>query len=227
MPIRRQLASGRRRQPAIALLAILTVLLTSACSEKPPTSPNARYTLSGRVRLVGHLVDAGGNFAGTRIVDDASGVAVELTYGPTVLARTTTVHGVYRFPGLGPGAYRTRATVIGATADETPNITIAGTDVEAGYLLTLSSLGDLLPIPNPHVDSVLVWFDNPTDQFVDIRIRDLGGNTTRVLISEVVQAGLKVALWNGRDGTGAPANGSLYWVTFESGADQRAHLLFH
>jgi len=225
MPFRRQPASGRRRQSAIASLALLAALFASACREGPPTSPNTRHALSGRVRLVGHLVGADGKFAGTRFVDEADGVPVELAYGPSVVARTTTVDGIYRFTGLEPGAYRTRTQVIGAIADETPNITIAGSDVMAGHVLTLNSLGDLLPIPNPRVDSVRVWFDIPSDQFVDIRIRDLGGNTTRVLLSQVIRAGLKVALWSGIDATGARAKSSLYWVTFESGSDRRAHLL--
>lgn len=217
---------GSARAPLALLLALPAALFLAGCAEEPATSPGATHSLSGRVRLVGHLVDTSGTFAGTRVVDDADGVHVELLFGPSVVAQTNTVDGVYTFSGLGPGAYHARASVIGPVADETGNLTITGSDIVAGHVLTLESQGDLLPIPNPRVDTVRVWFDNPDNQYVEMRVRDLQGTTTRVLVASPVQSGLKVVLWTGIDQVGAPVTAPYYWVTFEAGADKRAHLLF-
>src|SRR5262245_3849920 len=127
------------RGPAFApnlrriLVAAAIVVVAAACATHDPTSPYpGRYALSGRVRLTGFLVDGNGKFAGTRVVDDADGVLVELTYGSTVLARGTTLDGVYRFHNLSPGAYQVRASVVGTIADESRVFTIGNADLVAG-----------------------------------------------------------------------------------------------
>jgi len=204
-----------------AVLAVVT-----GCEREPPTGPGGNYSLTGRVQLTGYLVDADGHFAGTRVVEDATGVGVELRYGPDIVARTTTVAGVYRFDGLGPGAYRTSARVVGDIGDETGNLTVARTDVMVGDTLRLVSRGDIYLKPNPSIDTVLLYFTLADTQYVDLRIRDLGGATTRVLFAEEIPPGSRLAIWTGIGMDGQPAPPGLYWATLESGADTRAQLLF-
>src|SRR5262245_16678286 len=91
----------RRCAPLLAGLAL------AACEARDTTGPGF-YTLSGHVTLTGYLVTPSGDFAGTKVVGDADGVPVELTFGDQVVARTQTVGGVYTFHGLAPGAYVAR-----------------------------------------------------------------------------------------------------------------------
>jgi hypothetical protein len=224
MTSRRVPRSGRRRPFAIVSLAILAAILTGSCS-KDPTSPGARYTLSGRVRLVGFKVDPDGRFAGTQTVDDADGVPVELRYGASVIASTVTVDGVYRFPGLVPGAYRVRSSVVPSVADETANLTISYGDIFSLDTIELRSAGDLVPTPNPFSSFVRILFEIPDSQFVEVRIRDLRGNTKIQLFGQGLPAGLYETAW-----TVPPSDTEPYsWVTFESHiygrTESRAHLL--
>jgi hypothetical protein len=184
------------------------------------------YSLSGHVQLTGYLVDDAGRFAGTRVVDDADGVAVDLYYGRTAVGHALTSHGTYRFGGLAPGAYHARAAVIGDVADETTELTIVHGDLASGDTLRLASMGDLYPTPNPATDLVYLSFDLPDTEQVDLRILDLQGHITQHLLSNVLPAGRRETLWNGRDDAGHPVTGTMYWITFESGADTRAQLLF-
>jgi hypothetical protein len=209
----------------IAWLGLVLAAAIAACAKDEPTAPGG-YSISGRVRLIGFLVNADGSFAGTRVVDDASGVAVELIYGTTVVQRTTTVGGVYRFGGLAPGAYQARARVVDAVADQTPVLTIAGASVMAGDTLLLKASGDLTPVPNPSADTVVVYFGVPAAEYAELRVRELGGSTTRLLVSQVLPPTFLRVVWNGRDGAGHPAAPGLYWMTYEAGADTRAQLLF-
>lgn len=214
------------RLRGIAIAAVLVV--AAACATDEPTSPTnpGRYTLSGRVRLTGYLVDANGRFAGTRVVDDADGVLVELTYGSTVQARATTVDGVYRFPNLSPGAYQTRAAVVGPIADKSNVFTIGNADLVAGDTLRLNSMGDLYPWPNPAADSVSISFNLAALQMAEVNIENLEGTPIRNLWSGPIGPGLRVVRWDGRDNANNVVRGSMYWVTFESGLDVRAQLLF-
>src|SRR5512145_620368 len=81
----------------------------AACSEEP-TAPSS-HSLTGKVRLTGYLVNEDGTHGGTRVVDNASGVPVELLHGDKVVGRTTTVDGTYRFSGLAPGDYVARSRI--------------------------------------------------------------------------------------------------------------------
>lgn len=215
------------RRVTIATIVLAVVALAGACAERDsPTTPNAYHSLSGRVQLVGHLVTAAGTHVGTRVADDADGVPVELLFGPNVLATTTTVDGIYRFSGLTSGAYRTRSTVIGNIGDETMNITIANTDVFSADVLVIESQGDIDPMPNPSSGEVVALFGVAGTQFVDLQIRDLAGGLTRTLYKKTVDPGLQQALWTGHDESNNPVTAPYYWITFESGADKRAQLLF-
>ena len=211
-----------RRRAALLLLA---AVLAAACREQP-TAPGQNYALSGRVRLTGYLVDARGVFTGTRVVNDADGVDVELRHGYNFSRHATTVAGAYRFDGLSPGLYTVRARVIGDIADETRDLTIVDRDIVSGDTIQLVSSGDIYPVPNPGYSYSYLWFSIPDTEQVELRVRDLKGNTTQVVVSKNLPKGLQSAYWNWRDQYGQLVSGSLYWVTFESGSDMRAQLLF-
>ena len=213
----------RRSRNAIGLLWL--ALAAQACGRDSPSAPGL-HTLSGRVRLVGHLVDASGFPVGTRTVSDADGVTVELLYGTQVVARTTTTDGGYSFRGLSSGGYRARTRVIGLVADQTAVLTITDTDLVSGDVLQLSSLGDILPIPNPVVTEAMLYFDLPDTEIVQVKILDIGCNTVRTLLDATRVKGLNQVRWDGLDGNGAPASAPLYWATLAAGADTRAQLLF-
>jgi flagellar hook assembly protein FlgD len=66
----------------------------------------------------------------------------------------------------------------------------------------------------------------PDTQQVDVRVRDMQGRTTQVIVSKLLPSGLQQWYWNGRDDYGVPVHDALYWVTVESGNDKRAQLLF-
>ena len=200
--------------------------LILACSKDTTNAPGF-HSLSGHVKLTGYLVNGSGMFVGNRVVGDADGVRVELLYGAQVVAQTTTVDGVYQFSGLAPGGYRARCRVHGPVVDETTLLTIADGSILVGDTLRLISIGDLLPIPNPLAASgSTLNFAVPDVQHVDLVILDPDGRRIRTLVSGMRPAGINQVLWDGLDEQGVPAPGPLYWVTFESGSDRRAHLLF-
>ena len=215
------LGVARRR----AALLLLATVLAVACREQP-TAPGHNYALSGRVRLTGYLVDDRGNFVGTRIVDDVDGLDVELRHGYGFSRHATTVAGAYRFDGLGPGLYTVRARVIGDIADETRDLTIVDRDIASGDTIQLKSFGDIFPVPNPGYSYTDLLYAIPDSEHVDLRVRDLQGNTTQIVVSKDLPRGIQRAYWNWRDQSGQLVSGSLYWVTFESGSDMRAQLLF-
>ena len=216
------------RQGTRLVTAAASVCLLATCSSDTPTEPATpgRYTLTGRVRLTGYMVDANAQPAGQRVVDDADGVKVELMYGNAVQATTTTVDGGYRFPNLAPGAYQVRSRVVGSVADETSVITIVSWDLTAADTLRLTAMGDLRPVPNPAADTVAISFWIAAPQVVSLRIRNLQSTPIQTLFEGPMTAGLRTVRWDGRDTANHPVTGSMYWATFESGADIRAHLLF-
>jgi hypothetical protein len=210
-----------RHTLALGPLFALTVL---ACGRE--TTAPRRHTVSGPVKLTGYLVEVGGHFAGTKVVGDADGITVELYYGPTFVARTQTVDGVYTFTDIGPGAYTARTQIVGGVGDTTEPLTVATLDVGARDTLRLTSLGDLVPEPNPLDSVVYVYYELDVTKLVEISVYDLGGRLVRALRSGTVDAGLRSVTWDGRNSAGVPAPAGIYWVTLTSGADVRAHLLF-
>jgi len=208
-----------------AALCAAAMALAGGCAREEPTAPQGSYSLSGRVSLIGYLVDVDGRFVGNRVVNDADGVDVELRHG-SVSRHSTTVDGVYSFSGLSPGLYTVRATVIGALLDETNSLTIVKGDLVAADTIRIESFGDILPFPNPASDFFSLAFELSNTQHVDLRVQDLQGNMIQVITSETLQPGRKYFYWNCRDGAGNPVSGSLYWVTLQTGNEARAHLLF-
>jgi hypothetical protein len=208
----------------LALLAAL--VLPGGCAKRSTTEPEVgRYALSGRVRLVGFLVNPDGTVAGSRSVEDADGVPVELYYGSEVIAQAFTQDGLYRFPGLVPGGYRTRSIVLGQVQDETTTLTITNGDVFSIDTIELRSLGDLHPAPNPSGSLVILGFGIADTQFVDLRIRDLRGGLTQRLYGQELPAGRHESQWTWVDLQNQPAPDPYYWATFQSGNDTRAQLL--
>jgi hypothetical protein len=216
-------AGTASRRLALAAL-FFAVALVPACS-KDPTTP-AVHTISGRVQLRGYLLDSGGRFLGTRLVNDADGVRIDLAYGNRVVATTSTTGGIYRFPGLGPGAYVARVTVFGQLHDTTDVLTIASNDVVARDTLRLNSYGDLSPVPNPMAPGTRVYFEVTDTAQVEVRILDMAGTTVKTLFSRRIPPGFYSLPWDGLDETGATAPAGLYWVSYLEGESTRAHLLF-
>ena len=213
------------RFPWTRCCTVLGISALAACSRDQPLAPSL-HSITGHLRLTGYLVDADGGYAGTRVLGDADGVAVELLHGSEVVGRTTTVDGIYHFSGLRPGDYRARSRVIGDIGDQTTQMVIAVSDVSAADTLRLVSRGDLFPVPNPFVDTTQVYFVVPDTMWVDVGILDVGGNAIKSLLALEVLPARHAVFWNGRDQRGRPVAGSLFWVTFVAGHDVRAHLLF-
>ena len=204
---------------------VVGLCVLAACSRDQPSAPGL-YSITGHLRLTGFLVDRNGAYAGTRVLGDAGGVTVELLHGSAVVGRTTTVDGIYRFSGLRPGDYVARSRVVGDIGDQTNPLVIAVSDVSSADTLRLVSRGDLLPVPNPFVDTTQVYFDVPDTTWVDVRILDVGGHAVQSLLSLEVHPAYHAVFWNGRDQGGRPVGDGLFWVTYVAGQDVRAHLLF-
>jgi len=203
----------------------LALVSLPACSTNSPSAPVLR-AISGPIVLRGYLVDADGRFQGTRIVSDADGVKIELARGNRVVATTTTVDGVYRFSGLGTGAYVARTVTIGGVADTTEVLTVANSNVTVADTLRMDSRGDLYPAPNPFVQSTTVYFEVPDTTFADVTIRDLAGVLVRTLSSGPLAPGLQEVAWDGRNEEGNVAPAPIHWVVYVSEEDLRAQLLF-
>ena len=202
-------------------------LLVSCGSDNAPTTPApGRYTLRGHVNLAGNTVNAQGTFTGTQEVRDADGVPVELLKGSTVVAQTLTTDGAYAFTGLLPGAYQTRVTVTPSTSDLSAVLTVVSSDLLSGDTLRLVSRGDLLPIPNPVETETIIYFEIADTLNVALQVLTLSGDTLQSLLKARRPPGINQVRWDGYDRFGVPAPAGNYWVTFASGSDQRAQLLF-
>lgn len=210
------------------LLGTLTAcaLAAAGCGRESPTRP-ATFALSGRVRLVGPLTAANGQYLGTRAVDDADGVPVDLLLGGAVVGTTHTTDGTFRFTGLSPGGYFARARIFGSLAVRSGGLTIATRDVAAADPLVLESVGDLYPAPNPVDTATTIVFAAPDPGTAALRVLALDGTVVRTLyVNRMLEPGRYATDWNARDDDGVLAAPGCYWMTFESGADQRAQLLF-
>jgi len=214
----------RRAASTWALGAIVSCLLPS-CGRDQPTAPQS-HAMTGHVVLRGFLVAADGRFAGTRVVGDADGVLVELLSGTQVIAQAKTSHGVYRFEGIGPGAYIVRAPVIGDLSFKTGVLTIAQTDLNVADTLHLTSRGDIYPVPNPFGAATLGYFELPDTELVEGRILDLAGTSVRRLITAELPTGLWQMLWDGRDDGGHAVSGAVYWMTLTEPSGARGQLVF-
>lgn len=217
-----------RTQAAFVVALAAFALLLSGCAKRKPNEPLdlTFHSLTGHVQLVGSLTAANGQFLGTRVVDDADGVPVDLLIGQNVVMRTMTSHGDYRFPTLGTGSYTTRSVVFGSVADSTPTLTVATTDVVAAHVLRLASAGDLYPAPNPIDARGQVTFEVLDDVTARFQVRNTRTEVVRTITTAFYTAGVHSTFWDGRDDTLGVMPPGYYWITFESGTDRRAQLLF-
>jgi len=221
----------------LSRVAPIVLLLLAGCSSEPTSPPPpGRYSMHGHVTLVGHLVDAGGSVTGTREVQDADSVAVELVFGTAVVARTKTRGGNYTFSDLAPGGYRVRTWLTPAINDSTLPLTIAQADILIGDTLRLESEGELTPVPNPFATETLVYFTLPDTERIYIDILGVAGDTIKPLLDAERLEGQNQVRWDGTDRNGLPSSAPLAWVTFSVPADSakpvairdlRGHLLFH
>lgn len=217
-----------RGTTALALIAGLALLgaALAGCGRDNPAEP-AGYALSGRVQLVGRLTAANGQPLGSRLVDDADGVPVDLLLGNTIVARTHTVDGAFRFTGVAPGGYFVRANYEGAFGVTSPGLTVANRDVVAAAPLEMAAVGDLYPAPNPVDSACAITFTSATARNVEVRVIALDGTVVRhLLVSSEESPGLFMTVWDGRDDSGAVPAPGAYWMRFTLGADERAALLF-
>src|SRR5262245_57433940 len=167
----------------IRLFPVLVVAALAACGSERPTNAPSAHSITGHVRVTGFLVDANGAFAGTKVVGNADGIAVELLHGSQVVARTTTVGGVYTFTGLSAGDYIARSRVVGSIGDQTNTMVIAAFDVESADTIRLASRGELFPVPNPFTETTQIYFDPPDTMQVDMNVVGADGLQIRNLLS--------------------------------------------
>jgi len=207
------------------VLVALAACLLPSCGRDQPTAPRS-HAMTGHVVLRGFLVAGDGRFAGTRVVGDADGVLVELLSSDRVVAQATTAHGVYRFEGVGPGAYIVRAPVIGDLSYQTDVVTMTQTDLNVADTLRVTSRGDIYPVPNPFGAATLGYFEIPDTELVEGRILDLAGRSVRTLITAELPTGLWQMLWDGLDDGGHAVPGPIYWMTLTEPTGARGQLVF-
>jgi hypothetical protein len=218
-------------------LAPVAVLLAAGCSSEPTSPPPpGRYSMRGHVTLIGHLVNGNGGVTGTREVQDADSVVVELLYGTAVVARTKTRGGDYTFTDLAPGGYRVRSWLTPAINDSTLPLTIAQGDIAIGDTLRLVSEGELTPVPNPFVAETFVYFTLPDTERIYVDVLGVAGDTIKPLLHAERFEGQNQVRWDGTDRNGQLSLAPLAWVTFSTPADSgkapairdlRGQLLFH
>ena len=207
-------------------LALAGAVLAFGCGRDNPAAP-ATYSLSGRVRLVGRLTAANGQPSGSRLVDDADGVPVDLLLGSTVVARTHTVDGAWRFTGVAPGGYHVRANYGGSFGVSSTGLTVANRDVAAAAPIEMTAVGDLYAAPNPVDSTCAITFTSATALGVDVRVIALDGTVVRhLLVSSQEAVDQYLTLWDGRDDFGAVPPPGAYWMRYTLGSDRRAQLLF-
>lgn len=217
----------RFRRTRLAALAAAGLLALGACGRDEPTAPTS-HDISGPVVLTGYLTNDAGQFTGTRVVSNATGVPVELWNATGPLARTLTVNGRYRFESVPPGTYTTR-TVFGLDfVSQSHVLTMSSTDIAVADTLRLRSLGSLFPVPNPSAGPVTVYYPHITQSAGQILVLDLAGRTVKTLFRGTFQASeQQLQFWDGRDEQGLPVPFGLYWFVLQDDLETRAQLLFH
>lgn len=212
-------------RPFAALLITMLALVTG-CGRDHPSLPSAS-SLSGSVRLVGFMLDANGVFLGTRVVNDASGVPVELWDNSGVIARTLSVAGHYSFSDVPRGNYSVHTDFGFDVAATVGGISMAGRPLTVPDTLELRSVGALSPVPNPWSISTTVYYPHMQADTVTIQVVDLAGARVRLLFRgpEGV-ANTSSEPWDGRDAGGQSTPAGLYWFVLQDSRGTRAHLLF-
>jgi len=75
--------------------------------------------------------------------------------------------------------------------------------------------------PNPFSDRTLVRFSVPLESRVDVSIYDVGGRRVNRLVGDHLRAGTHHVWWDGRDGSGRPVAGGVYFCRVEADGRSR------
>lgn len=211
------------RRRCLPLVAAVVLAALTSCSRKDPLLPGT-HAIAGHVKLRGFHVDRSGGFTGTRIIGDADGLPVELLYGSQVLARTTTENGMYRFDGVRPGGYNVRVRIIPGIEWVTRNIAVVNRDVAVGDTLLPTSIGSMLPVPNPFADTLQVYVPVDDTTRAKLALLDGGAHPVRTFFDHtILPAMYRVDLvLPPIPAASAPA---YYWMTYSADGDVRAQLL--
>jgi len=120
---------------------------------------------------------------------------------------------VYRDPGLRPGVeYEYRLAVLLGDGREIPSAPVSiciaalALELEANY-------------PNPFNPSTTISFTLPERGDVELSIYDVAGRRVRTLAREVMDAGRRTVVWDGRDDAGRRVNSGVYFCRLR--ADRR------
>jgi hypothetical protein len=79
--------------------------------------------------------------------------------------------------------------------------------------------------PNPSSGSALLRFVLPKPGRVRLRVLDVSGRRTRLILDSAMPAGAHERFWDGVDERGVPAPAGLYWVKLEASGESAARRL--
>ncbi|MDX2473136.1 MAG: C25 family cysteine peptidase [Candidatus Krumholzibacteria bacterium] len=98
-----------------------------------------------------------------------------------------------------------------------------GVSTEPGVATAATAGGTRLALyaaqPNPAPGSTALGFTLPRDTHVRLRVYDVAGRLVRSLVDGRVASGEGVKIWDGRDESGQPVAGGVYFYRLEAGAD--------
>ena len=70
--------------------------------------------------------------------------------------------------------------------------------------------------PNPFNSNVKIRFDIPSEQFVEVSILNILGETVRILAISEYSPGLNTLVWNGKNDYGQDLSTGLYFCTINT-----------
>ena len=205
-----------------SILLLMTPMLFAACSKDSVTKPRT-YTLAGRVRLVGALMNGVGDSIDVQLVENADSVRVYLYRGSTLADSTRTLGGRYHFSGLTGGPYSV-VTILWGDIGDTVAVASVTADVTADTLV-LQSTPTMIGFPNPFPDSTAVRFPVFASGAVEMIARRPSGLTVRSLVQSNLPAGYHELRWNAKDDSGNIVPPGPYWILYQAGSDYRCRLL--
>jgi hypothetical protein len=205
-----------------SILLLVAPMLFTGCGDDSVTKPGT-YTLTGRVRLVGTLMNAAGDSIDVQLVEDADSVRVYLYQGPALKDSTRTASGAYRFGGLSGGPYSV-GTVLWGDIGDTVSIASVTADMAADTLV-LESSPTMIGYPNPFLEFTAVRFAMSTSSAAEVIARKPSGLTVDSLVQGNLPAGYHQVTWQARDSSGNLFPAGPYWILFRVGSDYRCRLV--
>jgi flagellar hook capping protein FlgD len=181
--------------------------------------------VDGRVQLRAALRAADATFQGYRVIIDANGVPVDLTFGATLVASTQTAGGAYHFTedhALNLQDYLVRTVVATALADSAVAIYL-GVAILPDTLRLFSDEATQI-VPNPFDGQADIHVEVTTAERVVVEARSLSGGLVRRLLDTSLDPGLHAIRWDGANDAGAQVPYGLYWIVTTLGAVQHAEL---